>query len=75
MDPDLGAGIVSTLIDIFKNEGFMPDGRSSNYNGRVSWSRVPFVAFSGSSEAAIMLTVALRSKVAQMRIMYLPTPM
>ena len=35
INPGLGAGIVSTLIDIFKNEGFMPDGRSSNYNGRV----------------------------------------
>ena len=28
-------GIVRTLIDIWRHEGFMPDGRSRNYNGRV----------------------------------------
>ena len=36
INPDLATGMVTTLIDIYKNEGFMPDGRSSNYNGRVS---------------------------------------
>lgn len=35
IQPNLTEGIVSTLIDIWKHERFMPDGRSSNYNGRV----------------------------------------
>ena len=35
INSDLAVGLVTTLIDVYKNEGFMPDGRSSNYNGRV----------------------------------------
>ena len=34
-DPDVEVAIVMTLIDVWKHEMFMPDGRSSNYNGRV----------------------------------------
>lgn len=33
--PDVQTAIVTTLIDVWKYEMFMPDGRSSNYNGRV----------------------------------------
>lgn len=35
IDPDMWTGAVMTLIDIYEHEMFMPDGRSSNYNGRV----------------------------------------
>ncbi|TKA61306.1 hypothetical protein B0A49_09728 [Cryomyces minteri] len=35
VQPKVAEGIVITLIDIWKHERFMPDGRSSNYNGRV----------------------------------------
>ena len=35
INPEVEEGIVSTLIDIWKHEMYMPDGRSSNYNGRV----------------------------------------
>jgi predicted alpha-1,2-mannosidase len=33
--PSVAAGLVNTLISVWKHEKFMPDGRSSNYNGRV----------------------------------------
>ncbi|KAK5003566.1 hypothetical protein LTR28_009997, partial [Elasticomyces elasticus] len=33
--PHVAEGLILTLIDIWKHERFMPDGRSSNYNGRV----------------------------------------
>lgn len=33
--PDRAAGMVRSLIDIWRFEKFMPDGRSGNYNGRV----------------------------------------
>lgn len=35
IEPDIQEAIVRTLIDIWRHESFMPDGRSSNYNGRV----------------------------------------
>ncbi|KAK5001505.1 hypothetical protein LTR60_007361, partial [Cryomyces antarcticus] len=35
VQPKVAEGIVITLVDIWKHERFMPDGRSSNYNGRV----------------------------------------
>lgn len=35
IEPDHAAGMVRSLIDIWRYERFMPDGRSSNYNGRV----------------------------------------
>lgn len=35
IEPDIEEGIVRSLIDIWRHERFMPDGRSSNYNGRV----------------------------------------
>lgn len=35
VEPEVEEGIVRTLIDIWRHERFMPDGRSSNYNGRV----------------------------------------
>lgn len=33
--PSRAAGMIRSLIDIWRHERFMPDGRSSNYNGRV----------------------------------------
>jgi putative alpha-1,2-mannosidase len=36
--PSRQEGIVRALIDIWRHERFMPDGRSHNYNGRVSIS-------------------------------------
>lgn len=33
--PLRAAGIIRSLIDIWRYERFMPDGRSGNYNGRV----------------------------------------
>jgi len=33
--PDRQEGIVRSLIDIWRHERFMPDGRSHNHNGRV----------------------------------------
>lgn len=39
INPRLAVGIVTTLIDVWKYEGFMPDARSSNYNGRVGGPR------------------------------------
>ena len=35
MEPEVEEGIVRSLIDIWRHERFMPDGRSSFYNGRV----------------------------------------
>ena len=35
LNPDLAEGIVRNLIDIWRHERFMPDGRSANFNGRV----------------------------------------
>ena len=35
IEPDREEGIVRSLIDIWRYERFMPDGRSGNYNGRV----------------------------------------
>lgn len=35
IEPERAAGMVRSLIDIWRHERFMPDGRSSNYNGRV----------------------------------------
>ena len=35
LEPDIAEDLVRTLIDIWRHERFMPDGRSSNYNGRV----------------------------------------
>ncbi|EKG18302.1 Glycosyl hydrolase 92 [Macrophomina phaseolina MS6] len=35
LEPARAAGMVRSLVDIWRHERFMPDGRSSNYNGRV----------------------------------------
>ena len=35
LSPTRASGIVRSLIDIWRYERFMPDGRSANYNGRV----------------------------------------
>ncbi|KAK7514728.1 glycosyl hydrolase [Phyllosticta citriasiana] len=35
IEPDRAAGMIRSLIDVWRNERFMPDGRSGNYNGRV----------------------------------------
>lgn len=35
VQPSRAAGMIRSLIDIWRHERFMPDGRSSNYNGRV----------------------------------------
>jgi len=35
LEPSRAEGMVRSLIDIWRHERFMPDGRSGNYNGRV----------------------------------------
>ena len=35
IDPGKEVDIVNSLVDIYKHEGFMPDGRSGNCNGRT----------------------------------------
>jgi putative alpha-1,2-mannosidase len=35
IQPEAYEGQIRSLIDIWKNEGYMPDGRSGNYNGLV----------------------------------------
>lgn len=35
LQPTYYASMIRSLIDIWKHEGFMPDGRSGNYNGIV----------------------------------------
>lgn len=35
IDPDRLAGIVNSLVNIWKRDGFMPDARSGNCNGRT----------------------------------------
>ena len=35
LEPEIEEAIVRTLIDVWRHERFMPDARSSNYNGRV----------------------------------------
>ncbi|KAG5420416.1 hypothetical protein I9W82_002297 [Candida metapsilosis] len=35
IDPSRGSEIVQSLVNIFKNDGWTPDGRSANQNGRV----------------------------------------
>ncbi|KAI0015442.1 alpha-1,2-mannosidase family protein-like protein [Xylariomycetidae sp. FL0641] len=35
IQPGVQASIVRTLIDVWRHERFMPDGRSHNFNGRV----------------------------------------
>lgn len=35
INPNLATDVVNTLISVWRHERFMPDGRSSNYNGRV----------------------------------------
>ena len=48
IDPDREAGIIQSLINIWKYDGFMPDARSGNSNG----------ATQGSSNADIAITDA-----------------
>lgn len=48
MDPQREADIVNSLINIYRYEGFMPDGRSGNCNGSTQ----------GSSNADIVITDA-----------------
>ena len=35
INPRISTALVQTLISVWRHERFMPDGRSSNYNGRV----------------------------------------
>jgi predicted alpha-1,2-mannosidase len=46
--PDRGASIVRALVDLYRHEGWLPDARSGNYNGRTQ----------GGSNAEFMLTDA-----------------
>ena len=48
IDPQREAGIVQSLINIYRYDGFMPDGRSGNCNGSTQ----------GSSNADIVITDA-----------------
>ena len=41
LQPTYYASMIRSLIDIWKNEGFMPDGRSGNYNGIVQGGMLP----------------------------------
>lgn len=46
--PERQAGIVRSLVDIYRHEGWLPDGRSGNFNGRTQ----------GGSDAEFVLTDA-----------------
>ena len=46
--PDRETGIVRSLVDIYRHDGFLPDARSGNYNGRTQ----------GGSNAEFMITDA-----------------
>jgi predicted alpha-1,2-mannosidase len=46
--PDREAGIVRSLIDIYRHDGYLPDARAGNFNGRTQ----------GGSNAEFMLTDA-----------------
>lgn len=46
--PEREAGIVRSLVDIYRHDGYMPDARSGNYNGRTQ----------GGSNAEFMITDA-----------------
>jgi predicted alpha-1,2-mannosidase len=48
MDPDREAAIVRALIDIYRHDGYLPDARSGNFNGRTQ----------GGSNAEFQLTDA-----------------
>jgi len=48
MDPEREAAIVRSLIDIYRHDGYMPDARAGNFNGRTQ----------GGSNAEFMLTDA-----------------
>ncbi len=49
LDPDRATSIASSLLDIYKHDGFLPDARSGNSNGRTQ----------GGSNAEIVLADAL----------------
>ncbi len=49
LDPDRATAIASSLLDIYKKDGFLPDARSGNSNGRTQ----------GGSNAEIVLADAL----------------
>lgn len=36
IQPSYYQGMIRSLIDIFNYEGYMPDGRSGNYNGELT---------------------------------------
>ncbi|ODV96523.1 hypothetical protein PACTADRAFT_15059 [Pachysolen tannophilus NRRL Y-2460] len=55
MDPTRGAELVRSLIDTYKNVGYMPDGRSANQNGRTQ----------GGSNADIVLADAYIKGISQ----------
>ena len=46
--PERQAGIVRSLVDIYRHEGWLPDARSGNYNGRTQ----------GGSNAEFLITDA-----------------
>ncbi len=46
--PERQTGIVRSLVDIYRHDGFLPDARSGNYNGRTQ----------GGSDAEFMITDA-----------------
>ncbi|MDR3792434.1 MAG: GH92 family glycosyl hydrolase [Terracidiphilus sp.] len=48
MDPDRQAAIVRSLVDIYRHDGYLPDARSGNFNGRTQ----------GGSNAEFLLTDA-----------------
>lgn len=38
LNPSRGAEIIRSLIDIYKYDGYTPDGRSANQNGKTQGS-------------------------------------
>ncbi|ANB14763.1 hypothetical protein AWJ20_2370 [Sugiyamaella lignohabitans] len=55
MNPDHASGMVRGLIDTYKNNGYMPDARSANQNGRTQ----------GGSNADIVLADAYIKNIGQ----------
>jgi len=52
LDPEREAAIVNALLNIYQREGYMPDARSGNYNGRTQ----------GGSNAEVLIADAFVKK-------------
>ena len=69
IEPTVEEEIVRSLIDIWRHERFMPDGRSGNYNGRVCSQNICFPT------ECLAETFEFRFKAVQTQTIFLPMAM